>query len=230
MLKYFSSIFLFFQISFAQNIFFGKVVTQYKSNSILIVNFTTKLSTQTTENGDFNIAANSGDLIIISSKEIESIEIKITQQILNKKPFYIFLKNKSIELETIEISKITPKSVGINTKQIAALSYSERKYRDFAKGNSGIDIQYLLVQGYQLLFANKIKEQKRLNILKSSFSEICTNDYIKDTLKIPFNLVNNFETTALKNPNIVEAIQSKNKKVVYFLVNDLAKNYMYETK
>lgn len=99
--------FLFFTLTgFSQNriVFHGRVLSQeIPINNADVINFTTKKSTLTNENGDFYIDVKIGDQLIVISKDFLDEKVTLLKFDFEKALMIIKLEAKPIELDDVKI-------------------------------------------------------------------------------------------------------------------------------
>lgn len=219
---YFLIILFVFQNSFSQTILKGKIINDVNPSGIIIVNFTTKQSVNCNSNGSFSIEAKNNDILIISSVNIEPKEIIVTNTSFEKE-LVIYIKSKSKELEEVTIKSITAKSLGIDFNSIATTA----KIDADIKSSNGQANLFALVGLLFSPFKSKKLTKRELND-KYTKELLQFYDYttIENLFKIPRPYIQSFITLSIENPEIIAALNSKNKSLLNFLLLETAKIYL----
>ncbi|MES2811886.1 MAG: hypothetical protein V4670_05380 [Bacteroidota bacterium] len=212
--------FLFFvQSIFSQSVLKGKVVSDANPDGIMVVNYSTKVSTVTENGGFFTIEAKIGDKLVITSNRIDGIEIKLDSYSFQKEILYIRVKSKPNQLEEVQIKSISAKSMGLIDKNYKEMSKNERKL-DYLY-YSPIDLLFSTISGERRNLKRNIElEKKQKNIQKLQF--LFPEDYYFETLKISKEALFGFLIYCMDDSQINLNLENKNKSNLKLRLVELA--------
>lgn len=229
-------LFLFTQMSFAQNGLKGKLVSDIANlEGIYVVNSSLKINTITNAQGEFIIEAKPNDVLVVSSQLIEGIEIKLNDNSFKQNPLIIRVKAKINQLDEIEVNKFTTKSLGIVSKNVKEYTPAERRLRTAEKlkwysplliplGGMPLDGLINQISGRTKMLKKELaveKKEKQIEKLDLWFD----NDFYSQKLKIPTDYIEGFKIFALDNVDLLNAIASKNKTLATFLLGEIAVDF-----
>lgn len=223
------------QSLFSQSVLKGKVISEVNPDGITVVNFMTKSSVVTANGGFFSIEASSGDILIVTSKNIEGMQIRLDANSFKKEILNILVKAKANELDEIQIKSISAKSLGVVSKNVKEYTPAERKLKAAGKlkwysplliplGGMSVDGLINQVSGR----TNQLKKElavERKELLLLKLDEMYDEHFYGETLQIPQEYIKGFQIYALDNVKMVEAVKAKNKTLVTFLIGDIANEY-----
>lgn len=235
-IKCFSILLLFlFQNLFSQSILKGKVISEVNPDGIMVVNFTTKASTMTSDGGFFSIQASFGDILIITSKNIEGVQLKLDANSFNREILNIVVKAKTNELAEVQIKSISAKSLGVVPNNVKEYTPAERKLRTAEQfkwyspllipfGGMSVDGLINQISGRTNQLKKELSVEKK-ELLLSRLDEMYEEQFYVETLQIPREYIKGFQIFALDDTKFVEAVKSKNRTLVTFLMGNIANEY-----
>ena len=226
---------LLFQNLFSQSILKGKVISEVNPDGIMVVNFTTKAAVTTAEGGFFSIEATPGDILIVTSKNIEGIQIRLDANSFKRDILNIVVKTKANELAEVRIKSISAKSLGIVPDNVKEYTPAERKLRTAEQlkwyspllipfGGMSVDGLINQISGRTNRLKKELSVEKK-ELLLSRLNEMYEEQFYTGTLQIPKEYIQGFQIFALDNTKFVEAVKSKNKTLVTFLIGDMANEF-----
>jgi hypothetical protein len=234
--KYFAVLLLFlFQNLFSQSVLKGKVISEVNPDGIMVVNFTTKVSTITSDGGFFSILASSGDVLIITSKNIEGVQLRLDANSFNREILNIVVKAKTNELAEVQIKSISAKSLGVVPNNVKEYTPAERKLRTAEQfkwyspllipfGGMSVDGLINQISGRTNQLKKELSVEKK-ELLLSRLDEMYEEQFYVETLQIPQEYIKGFQIFALDDAKFVEAVKSKNRTLVTFLMGNIANEY-----
>lgn len=235
-IKCFSIFLLFlFQNLFSQSVLKGKVISEVNPDGIMVVNFTTKESTMTSDGGFFSIQASSGDILIITSKNIEGVQLRLDANSFNREILNIVVKAKTNELAEVQIKSISAKSLGVVPNNVKEYTPAERKLRTAEQfkwyspllipfGGMSVDGLINQINGRTNQLKKELSVEKK-ELLLSRLDEMYEEQFYVETLQIPREYIKGFQIFALDDAKFVEAVKSKNRTLVTFLMGNIANEY-----
>lgn len=226
---------LLFQNAFSQSVLKGKVISEVNPDGIMVANFTTKASTVTSDGGNFSIEASPGDILVVSAKYIEGIQFRLTAHSFDKGVLNIVVKTKASELAEIKVNAITTKSQGIVSKGVKEYTPAERKLKAAGKlkwysplliplGGMSVDGLINQLSGRTNMLKKELSVEKK-EMLLATLDEMHENEYYVETLQIPEEYIKGFQIYALDNLQFADAVKSKNRTLVTFLIVDIASQF-----
>ncbi|MES2811887.1 MAG: hypothetical protein V4670_05385 [Bacteroidota bacterium] len=228
--------FLFFiQSIFSQSFLKGKVIADANPDGIMVVNYSTKVSTVTENGGFFTIEAKIGDKLVITSNRIEGVEIKLDSYSFKKEMLYIRVKSKVNQLEEVQIKSITAKSLGVVSGKIKEYTPAERKLRTAEKfkwfspllipfGGMSVDGLINQISGRTNMLKKELQvehKEKLIEKIDAMFEE----PFYVETLKIQPGYIKGFQLYSLDYPKFVEAVKDNNRFLATFLFGEIATEY-----
>lgn len=224
-----------FQSVFSQSDLKGKVISEVNPDGILVVNFTSKASTITSDGGFFTIAAAPGDVLVLAAKHIEGFQIRLDSNSFKKDILNIVVKPKVNELDEIKVKSITAKSTGIVSQNVKEYTPAERRLKTAGKlkwyspllipiGGMSVDGLINQISGRTSLLKKELAVEQKERLL-SDLEEMYTEQFYLETLEIPQDYIKGFQIYTLDNVKFVQALQSKNKTLVTFLIGDIATEF-----
>ena len=135
-------------------------------DKVNVVNFTTQKATVSDAQGNFILSLKTGDIIVFSAVNLETLRRKITDQDLLQEILQVVMHPKSIILKEVLIneSAITAEILGI-------IPYGQKKYtaaeRKLYTATSGGGIDGLLnsISGRKAMLKKEIIEEKKVQLL-----------------------------------------------------------------
>lgn len=194
-------------------------------DKVNVVNFTTQKATVSDAQGNFILSLKTGDIIVFSAVNLETLRRKITDQDLLQEILQVVMHPKSIILKEVLIneSAITAESLGI-------IPYGQKKYtaaeRKLYTATSGGGIDGLLnsISGRKAMLKKEIIVEKKVQLL-ARMDVLYEEQYYLETLKIPLDYIKGFQYYCIDDADFANALIAKNKTLTLFLVVKLAENY-----
>lgn len=226
---------LLFQSVFSQSVLKGKVISEVNPDGIMVANFTTKASVVTSGGGFFSIEASPGDVLIVSAKYIEGIQLKLDAYSFKKDILNIVVKTKANELTEIKVTGLSTKSLGIVSNDVKEYTPAERKLKtagDFKWyspllipfGGMSVDGLINKISGR----TNRLKKEltiEKKEILLAQLGEMYESRFYVNELQIPEEYIKGFQLYALDDVKFVEALKSKNRTLTTFLIGEVANEF-----
>jgi len=228
--------FLFFiQSVFSQTILKGKVIADGNPDGILIVNYTTKVSTVTQNGGFFAIEAMVNDKLVITSTSIHGIEVKLDSYSFKKEILYIKVQSKANQLEEVYVKSITAKSLGIVSENIKTYTPAERKLRTAEKlkwyspllipfGGMSVDGLINQISGRTNMLKKEVQVERKEKLIEH-FDNMFEQSFYIETLKIQKEYIKGFQLYCLDFPKLIDAVKANNRFLAIFLMGDIAAQY-----
>lgn len=194
-------------------------------DKVNVVNFTTQKATVSDAQGNFILSLKTGDIIVFSAVNLETLRRKVTDQDLLQEILQVVMHPKSIILKEVLIneSAITAESLGI-------IPYGQKKYtaaeRKLYTATSGGGIDGLLnsISGRKAMLKKEIIVEKKVQLL-ARMDVLYEEQYYLETLKIPLDYIKGFQYYCIDDADFANALIAKNKTLTLFLVVKLAENY-----
>lgn len=194
-------------------------------DKVNVVNFTTQKATVSDAQGNFFLSLKTGDIIVFSAVNLETLRRKVTDQDLLQEILQVVMHPKSIILKEVLIneSAITAESLGI-------IPYGQKKYtaaeRKLYTATSGGGIDGLLnsISGRKAMLKKEIIVEKKVQLL-ARMDVLYEEQYYLETLKIPLDYIKGFQYYCIDDADFANALIAKNKTLTLFLVVKLAENY-----
>jgi hypothetical protein len=223
-------VFLFVQVVFGQTNnekeLRGKIIADSVAvDRITIENVTTDKTAFSDVNGSFTITVKEGDVLVFTAVHLEGLRRKINKQDLSQEVITVMMLPKSIMLNEVIVneSSITAESLGI-------IPYGQKKYtpaeRKLYTATSGGGIDGLLnaISGRKAMLKKEIVIEKKEQLL-ARIEVLFEDRYYIETLKIPTDYIKGFQYYCIDDTGFANALRSKNKTMVMFLIVKLAENY-----
>jgi hypothetical protein len=223
-------VFLFVQVVFGQmdngKELRGKIIADSVAvDRITIENVTTDKTAFSDVNGSFTITVKEGDVLVFTAVHLEGLRRKINKQDLSQEVITVMMLPKSIMLNEVIVneSSITAESLGI-------IPYGQKKYtpaeRKLYTATSGGGIDGLLnaISGRKAMLKKEIVIEKKEQLL-ARIEVLFEDRYYIETLKIPTDYIKGFQYYCIDDTGFANALRSKNKTMVMFLIVKLAENY-----
>ncbi|WP_240723443.1 hypothetical protein [Flavobacterium sp. GT3P67] len=223
-------IFLLVQVAFGQTDngkeLRGKIIADSVAvDRITIENVTTDKTAFSDVNGFFTIAVKESDVLVFTAVHLEGLRRKINKQDLLQEVITVRMLPKSIILNEVIVneSTITAESLGI-------IPYGQKKYtpaeRKLYTATSGGGIDGLLnaISGRKAMLKKEIVIEKKEQLL-ARIEVLFEDKYYVETLKIPTDYIKGFQYYCIDDTGFANALRSKNKTMVMFLIVRLAENY-----
>lgn len=221
---------LLMQITFAQTENIQQIRGKITADSVAIdriniVNVTTENATVSDANGFFAIPVKVGDILVFTAVNLETLRKKINKQDFLQEVLKVTMIPKSIILKEVVIneSSISAESLGIIPYSQKKYTPAERKLYTATSGN-GIDGLLNTISGRKAMLKKEIIVEKKEQLL-ARIDVLFENKYYTETLKIPSYYIKGFQYYCIDDVPFANALKSKNKTLVMFLIVKLADNY-----
>ena len=223
-------LFFLVQVTFGQTEKIQEIRGKISADSVLVdrvnvVNLNTEKATVSDAKGFFVLPVKIGDIIVFTAVNLETLRKKIDLQDLSKEFIAIQMIPKSIILKEVVVneSSITAESLGI-------IPYGQKKYtpaeRKLYTATSGGGIDGLLnaISGRKAMLKKEIAVEKKEQLL-ARIDVLFEDKYYTETLKIPSEYIKGFQYYCVDDVPFANALSTKNKTLVMFLIVKLAETY-----
>jgi hypothetical protein len=173
----------------------------------------------------FTIDVKIGDVILLSSKDLETLRIKIDQRDIEKEVLTVNMGVKSIVLKEVIINES-----GVSAESLGIIPYGQKKYTPAerrlytATTGGGIDGLLNTISGRKAMIKKEIIVEKKEQLL-AKIDILFEDNYYIETLKIPELYIKGFQYYCIDDISMANALRAKNKTMVLFLIVKLAENY-----
>lgn len=210
-----------------QQLFYGKFLSDGKSVAgIDVVNLVNEKATVSDSEGNFQIQAKAGDLLVISGKEFEYMRYSIDPEDLNEKSIMISLISKAIQLEESVVNRyshINSRSLGIIPANQKVYTPAEAK---LASAQSGpVDLIVNLINGKISQKKKEVEIEKKEFVIERLDILYPESFYVKH-LRIPEDRIQGFKFFAADDAALTKSVDSKNKSLIEFELSRLANQYL----
>jgi hypothetical protein len=187
----------------------------------LVVNFTTQAETKADSLGNFSLAVQTGDLLIISNYAIETKKIRYTSDLVKNGLLLLEVNMTVEELEEVVIqrSRITSESLGIPMGK--AYTVQERRLR--AGSSDPIGSLINLLSGRTKMLKANVELEKKVTA-KEMLDELPESFYIEE-LKLKQEQIAGFKFYAAENGKLREELKNAGTGTVKFTLAALAEEY-----
>ena len=134
-------------------------------------------------------------------------------------------------IKSIVLKEVIINESGISAESLGIIPYGQKKYtpseRKLYTATSGGGIDGLLntISGRKAMIKKNIIVEKKEQLL-AKIDVLFEDNYYTETLKIPELYIKGFQYYCIEDISIANALRSKNKTMVLFLIVRLAKNYI----
>jgi hypothetical protein len=205
---------------------------------IHVINLVNEKEAITNEKGEFAILAKPGDLVVFSATHVDYARKIIEPEDYNAGFLKVEMTSKIIQLDEVKIrqSGIDAVSLGILSKPVKKYTPAERRLKTATAlnptasvgtmmgGAIGLDPLLNWISGRTKLLKDELKVEKR-EILLYQVSGLYNKEYYINTLHINESQIKGFQYYIIEDEKFVEALQSKNKFLISFRINNLALEY-----
>ena len=231
------------QISFGQTagekLIHGKIIVESSNAAgVTVINLVNEKSTKSDSNGEFFILAKADDLLVFSSLNLEYHRRIIEEEDLKSDVIIIKMTAKITQLEEVSVNKnpeINAVSLGISPKGIKKYTPAERRLKtagDFKPihllqilgGSMPVDPLLNAISGRTAMLKRELEIEKKERLLLL-FNSLLAETYFSNTLKIPSDYIKGFQYYCIEDGKLSEALRSKNKTKIEFLIVPLATKY-----
>jgi hypothetical protein len=215
----------------------GKVTADYNDlEGIYIVNLTTEKATLTERGGYFSITASVGDTLMFSAVQFKGLKVTLKESDFEKELLFVKLETLVRSLDEVRINEyknINAVSLGIISPNTKHYTPAERKLYTATGGgknqyglNTKISGDAILnaISGRTAMLKKEVEVEKKETLMEK-ISDYYDEKYFTETLKIPQDYVKGFLFYIVEDQKFVEAVNSKNKTMATFIMNELAVKY-----
>lgn len=223
-------LFFLVQVTFGQTEKIQEIRGKISADSVAVdrvnvLNLTSEKATVSDASGFFVLPVKTGDILVFSAVNLETLRKKIGLQDLSKEIFIIQMIPKSIILKEVVVneSAISAESLGI-------IPYGQKKYtpaeRKLYTATSGGGIDGLLnaISGRKAMLKKEIAVEKKEQLL-ARIDVLFEDKYYTETLKIPSEYIKGFQYYCVDDVPFANALSTKNKTLIMFLIVKLAETY-----
>lgn len=217
----------------------GKIIVESRHIAgVTVINLVNEKSTVSDSNGEFFILAKADDLLVFTSVNLEYYRRQIEDEDLKPELLIIKMTAKITELEEVIVNplpEINAVELGISPKGIKKYTPAERRLKtagDFKPiqllgilgGSMPVDPILNAISGRTTMLKKELEVEKkeRLLVLLNSLFD---NTYFTKKLKIPLDYIQGFQYYCVEDSRISEALWSKNKTKIEYLIIPLAVKY-----
>ncbi len=223
-------LFFLVQVTFGQTEKIQEIRGKISADSVAVdrvnvLNLTSEKATVSDASGFFVLPVKTGDILVFSAVNLETLRKKIGLQDLSKEIIIIQMIPKSIILKEVVVneSAISAESLGI-------IPYGQKKYtpaeRKLYTATSGGGIDGLLnaISGRKAMLKKEIAVEKKEQLL-ARIDVLFEDKYYTETLKIPSEYIKGFQYYCVDDVPFANALSTKNKTLIMFLIVKLAETY-----
>lgn len=218
----------------------GKVTADYNDlEGIYIVNLKTERATLAERGGYFSITASVGDTLMFSAVQFKGLKVVLKESDFEKELLFVKLETLVRSLDEVRINEyknINAVSLGIISPNTKHYTPAERKLRTAEElhwysplliplGGMSVDGMINSISGRTAMLKKELVVEKKETLMKK-ISDYYDEKYFTETLKIPQDYVKGFLFFIVEDQKFVEAVNSKNKTMATFIMNELAVNYI----
>ncbi len=187
----------------------------------LVVNFTTQAETKADSLGNFSLAVQTGDLLIVSNYAIETKKIRFTPDLVKNGLLLLEVNMTVEELEEVVIqrSRITSESLGIPMGK--AYTVQERRLR--AGSSDPIGSLINLLSGRTKMLKANVELEKKVTA-KETLDDFPDSFYIEE-LKLGQEQIAGFKFYAAENEKLREELKNGDTGTAKFTLAALAGEY-----
>jgi hypothetical protein len=162
---------------------------------------------------------------VFTAVNLEGLRMKIDKQDMLQEVITVKMIPKSIILKEVIVneSTITAESLGIIPYGQKKYTPAERKLYTATSGN-GIDGLLNAISGRKAMLKKEIVIEKKEQLL-ARIEVLFEDKYYIENLKIPTDYIRGFQYYCIDDTAFANALRSKNKTMVMFLIVRLAENY-----
>jgi len=218
----------------------GKLTADYNDlEGIYIVNLKTEKATLTERGGYFSITASVGDTLMFSAVQFKGLKVALKESDFAKELLFVKLEPLVRMLDEVRINEyknINAVSLGIISPNTKHYTPAERKlatatnaYPSLGVGtmmgaSAGLDPLLNWMSGRTAMLKKEVEVEKK-ETLMDKINGWYEEKYFIKTLKIPEDYVKGFLFYIVEDQKFVEAVNSKNKTMATFIMNELAVKY-----
>ena len=208
-------LFFLVQVTFGQTEKIQEIRGKISADSVAVdrvnvLNLTSEKATVSDASGFFVLPVKTGDILVFSAVNLETLRKKIGLQDLSKEIIIIQMIPKSIILKEVVVneSAISAESLGI-------IPYGQKKYtpaeRKLYTATSGGGIDGLLnaISGRKAMLKKEIAVEKKEQLL-ARIDVLFEDKYYTETLKIPSEYIKGFQYDCVDDGPFANALSTKN--------------------
>jgi len=219
----------------------GKVVSEAPElENIYIIDLKTEVTTTTEKDGYFRLQVAIGDTLMFAAVQIKGRKIVVTEKDFDADLVFFHLEpiiNRLDEVIVKQYKNINAVSLGIIAANTKHYTPAERKLKAASsadiKGNkdgtmgasASLDPLFNWMSGRTALLKKELEIEKKETLLEKLENQFGW-DYFTDKLKIPKEYVRGFWYYAIEERRLVNALNTKNKTMAYFVLAELSTNYL----
>lgn len=204
----------------------GKIVIDSLSaENINVLNSRTQKATVTDAEGKFSIAVKLGDLLILSSFNLENKRKYIRPEDLKGETVILKMMLTATQLDEVKVNdnaEINARNLGIPTAQ-KTYTPAERKVRTASTGL--IDPLLNRMSGRTKMLKKQVLVERNERLLLK-LDGLYEDEYYTGVLKIPEDYIGGFQYYIIEDPDFARALEDKNKTLTMFYVKKLAVDYV----
>ena len=220
---------MFGQLAFSQvaeTVLNGKIVVDSLSGeNINILNSRTQKATVSAADGRFSIAVKLGDLLILSSFNLETKRKYIRPEDLKGELVILKMSLSANQLDEVKVNEnaeINAKNLGIPTAQ-KVYTPAERKVRTATTGL--FDPLLNKMSGRTKMLKKQVLVERNEKLLLK-LDGLYEDEYYTGVLKIPEDYIGGFQYYIIEDTEFARALEDKNKSLTMFYVKKLAVDYV----
>lgn len=241
-MKIFLNLFFLFQVyisSSQEKVLHGKIHADANvAEGINIINLVNEKTAISDNNGEFFILAKEDDLLVFSAPNFEYKRKIIENADIKSGNIQVKMVLKPTQIEEVVIIKnrdLDVVGMGILDRPAKKYTPAERKLKtagDFKPvqllgllgGQLPIDPIINAINGKTKRLKKELSVEQR-ELLLEQLSDIFTEDYYIQTLKIPAKNIRGFQFFAIEDDHFSSVLRQKNKTHLSLLLIQLAENY-----
>lgn len=229
-----SILFLFLMCSItllAQEKVLQGTVVAFGSNlkDINVVNLVNEKSAITNENGQFEISAKVGDLIILSSEFFEYKRRLISEEDWKAGKFSVEMIGKPQQIEEVVITeyKMDAVKAGILSKPAKQYTPAERRLYTATTGSGIIPVSAIInaITGRTAMIKKEIEIEKQ-EYAQTQLENLFEDSYLIENFKIPEDKIPGFKYYAVEDDSLRSLLKLKNKERVKLQLIQLSEKYL----
>lgn len=204
----------------------GKIVIDSLSGeNVNVLNSRTQKATVSGKDGRFSISVKLGDLLILSSFNLETKRKYIRPEDLKGEIVILKMTLSATQLDEVKVNEnaeINAKNLRIPTAQ-KTYTPAERKVRTATTGL--IDPLLNRMSGRTKMLKKQVLVERNERLLLK-LDGLYEDQYYTDVLKIPEDYIGGFQYYIIEDPDFARALEEKNKTLTMFYVKKLAVDYV----
>lgn len=193
---------------------------------IYVINLKTEKSTVTEKEGNFSIAAISGDTLLFSSIHLRELRLVLKPEDFQKESYIVKMELTITPLNEVVVKRydnINAVSLGISPSGMIHRTQAERKLYT-AKSTTG-DAILNLISGRTAMLKKEVEVEKKWSYMQLIDNMFDQNHFVS-ILKIPLEYVKGFKYYAIENDKFTTILKTNNRITTEFLLGELATKYI----